>query len=139
MKFVRLITLINGSQIYELWYQGIMDCIYKTETYSNDKRGFVKSFDSTIQRYVLKPFKPRTVNPHKPWWDQECCCQDAVDTRHECLQQLKEGPSRENLCLYREDSSISRKTIARRKRINFRNFVESIESMRILESSPSGK
>lgn len=85
--------------------------------------GYDPVSDSRVVSYPHKTGKQHK-KVQKPWWYSEC--DEAVANRKKAFKKLIQGPSSLTLNNYRKISQTTRKTLLKRKRANFRSFVNDI-------------
>lgn len=93
-----------------------------------DEDGLVHSFDHRSNRVVSnkkKASKDRKKPQNKPWWDEHC--EEAVRTRKSEYKKFFKNPNRQTLKKLRLASHNAQKVIRKRRRENFRTFINDIE------------
>ncbi|XP_077276971.1 uncharacterized protein LOC143905419 [Temnothorax americanus] len=114
---------ISGGCAYDRWASSVIDCALKAGASIFDATGHIQYFDGKSQ--TCKSYKPNFKNRlRKPWWDSEC--EEAVAQRKRSFKNCCARFSRENVDLYRKSSDYARRTIRRRKKENFVNFVNDL-------------
>jgi len=117
---------LSGIQLYQDWIEVILDCCLRAGGARIDGRGSCCKFDQRGGRVVsfkLKDKKSRKRS--KPWWDRDC--QEAVNFRKQCYLELIRCPGRQQLLQYRRASNKARSVIRKRRRVNFNEFVDSLD------------
>jgi len=117
----------EGVDPLQSWYNSIMLCLLKVRAVLYDRLGNRTDFRNG--KIHTTPMKKSTkskqeVIPNSPWWDGEC--ERLVVKRKRAYKKLANCPSRENLVNYRNISGQTRKGLQKRKRENFRDFVNDL-------------
>ncbi|XP_011685789.1 PREDICTED: uncharacterized protein LOC105448746 [Wasmannia auropunctata] len=112
----------SGAELYESWYNKVIECALVAGAKVSDGSGGLKFFDANKKRMVETHLYNKSTNAqynnhnkytkqniNKPWWDEEC--RKAIEERRLHFRNLSIRPSRENLLAYRIASQSARKEV----------------------------
>lgn len=104
-----------------------MDCCLKSGAAILNNMGQTIEYDSSRDTNSVSKYR-KTNKQHKkvqkPWWDSEC--EAAVANRRKAFKELKQRSSREFIATYRRVSHDTRRTLNKRKRENFKAYINNI-------------
>lgn len=119
---------LNDAESYEKWYNNMIYCLLRSGDVIIDENNTKQRFDTENNRVLSfrlnNQGKSKTRNKRAPdrlWWDKKC--NKAISTRKKEFLQLSSNPSRDALKEYRIVPSKVRKTLAKKKRENFREII----------------